>query len=243
MRRIVSWFSCGAASAVATWLTLKDEPNANIVYCDTGSEHSDNKRFLRDCEKWWGKKVTVIQSVKYKNIVEVFFGTKFILSTKGAVCTGEMKKVPRFNFQRADDVQIFGYTYEEIERYMRFRGNNYDVDIRVPLVKAKLWKNDCLAIVERAGIRLPEMYRLGYKHNNCIGCVKGGAGYWNKIRVDFPYTFSGMAEVERKIGASVLKNGSKPLFLDELPVDAGRYERAFEPKCSLLCEDVLMENA
>lgn len=30
------------------------------------------------------------------------------------------------------------------------------------------------------------MYDLGYANNNCIGCVKGGIGYWNKIRIDFP---------------------------------------------------------
>ncbi len=33
------------------------------------------------------------------------------------------------------------------------------------------------------------MYDLGYPNNNCIGCVKGGMGYWNKIRKDFPEVF------------------------------------------------------
>ena len=42
------------------------------------------------------------------------------------------------------------------------------------------------SLIERAGLRLPEMYRLGYANANCVGCVKGGAGYWNKIRRDFP---------------------------------------------------------
>ena len=49
------------------------------------------------------------------------------------------------------------------------------------------------------------MYKLGYNNNNCIGCVKGGIGYWNKIRVDFPAEFDRMAELERKIGHAVLK--------------------------------------
>ena len=30
---------------------------------------------------------------------------------------------------------------------------------------------------------------MGYNNNNCIGCIKGGMGYWNKIRVDFPEVF------------------------------------------------------
>ena len=42
-------------------------------------------------------------------------------------------------------------------------------------------------MLQNAGIELPEMYKLGYQHNNCIGCVKSsGAGYWNKIKIDFP---------------------------------------------------------
>ena len=35
----------------------------------------------------------------------------------------------------------------------------------------------------------PLMYDLGYPNNNCIGCVKGGMGYWNHIRKDFPEVF------------------------------------------------------
>jgi len=52
-------------------------------------------------------------------------------------------------------------------------------------------------MVERAEIELPEMYKLGYEHNNCVGCVKGGMGYWNKIRVDFPLRFKEYADMEK----------------------------------------------
>ena len=44
MSRTVSWFSCGAASAVATKLSNPDV----VAYCDTGSEDYDNKRFFND---------------------------------------------------------------------------------------------------------------------------------------------------------------------------------------------------
>ena len=46
--RTVIWFSCGAASAVMTKIVLKEEPDAHVVYCDTGSEHYDNRRFLSE---------------------------------------------------------------------------------------------------------------------------------------------------------------------------------------------------
>jgi hypothetical protein len=53
LARVVSWFSCGAASAVATKLALRDSPDAVVAYCETGAEHPDNERFLADCERWF----------------------------------------------------------------------------------------------------------------------------------------------------------------------------------------------
>jgi hypothetical protein len=76
------------------------------------------------------------------------------------------------------------------------------------------------------------MYDLGYKNNNCVGCVKGGMGYWNKIRVDFPEVFKKRAELERLIGASCI-NG---IYLDELSPDRGRIEDEIMEECSIFCQ-------
>jgi hypothetical protein len=47
--RIVSWFSCGAASAIASYLAVcKYGERCEVVYCDTAvNEHPDNERFVR----------------------------------------------------------------------------------------------------------------------------------------------------------------------------------------------------
>ena len=40
--RVVSWYSCGIASAVATDIAMKQYKDSHefvIAYCDTGSEH------------------------------------------------------------------------------------------------------------------------------------------------------------------------------------------------------------
>jgi len=84
------------------------------------------------------------------------------------------------------------------------------------------------------------MQKAGYGHNNCIGCVKGQMGYWNKIRKDFPEIFERMAKVERKIGAAICKSYAgdkerKPIYLDELDPDAGRYEEEPPMSCDMLC--------
>jgi hypothetical protein len=60
MTRLVCWFSAGAASAVATSLTIAEHGHEDLVvaYCDPGSEHPDNARFLNDCERWFDHPIT-----------------------------------------------------------------------------------------------------------------------------------------------------------------------------------------
>lgn len=228
----VVWFSAGAASAVAAYLT----PNADLVYCDTGSEHPDNVRFIADCEKWLGRTVRVIKSERYTSTWDVFEKTKWLNGIAGARCTTELKRVPRRTIEAQYDAQYYGYTAEEQMRADKFMANNPDVLAKFPLIERQLTKGDCLAIIQRAGIELPMMYRLGYLNNNCIGCVKGGAGYWNKIRVDFPDEFDRMAKLERKIGASCGK-----AYLDELDPNAGHYPSEPDMSCGLLCSAIITE--
>ena len=92
-------------------------------------------------------------------------------------------------------------------------------------------------MIENAGIRLPEMYALGYKHNNCIGCWKaGGQGYWNKVRTDFPLIFAARAEQSRRIGARILNVNNVHKFLDEIEPGAGDYQKEPEIQCGIFCE-------
>jgi len=235
MRTLV-WFSAGAASAVAAKLSIAKTKNELVIaYTNPGSEHPDNERFINDCEKWFDYPVTRLYSKQFNDTWSVWEKRRFIVSPFGAPCTVELKKKVRYAFERSTDRQVFGYTSEEKHRADRFREQNPGVDLVTPLIDHGLSKSDCLAMVDRAGIKLPVMYALGYQNNNCIGCPKGGMGYWNKIRRDFPDTFVRMALLERDIGASVLRSNGESLFLDELDPTKGNHanEPAFE--CSLLC--------
>lgn len=244
LSRDVVWFSAGAASAIAAKLTIaRSDREVVLAYTDPGSEHPDNERFITDCEEWFGQEVVRLRSDRYQDTWQVFSERRFLNGPAGALCTVELKKRVRFDFQRADDRQVFGYTVEEVDRAERFRANNHDVDLVCPLIDAGLTHADCLGMVENAGIELPVMYRLGYGHNNCVGCVKGGIGYWNKIRQDFPDVFARMALLEREIGHAICSeertSGSRkksPVWLDELDPSRGNF--ATEPKieCGLLCQ-------
>jgi hypothetical protein len=235
--RVISWFSCGAASAVATKLALSESTTpVEIVYCHVREEHPDNMRFKQDCEQWFGQEIKVIRNEKYDgSIYNVFEKTKYLVGIAGAPCTRLLKKEMRKDYEQAGDRQVFGYTVEEQDRVDRFIDANNDVNLWSILIDKGLTKQDCLAILQRAGIELPAMYKLGYQNNNCIGCVKGGAGYWNKIRIDFPEQFDRMAAMEKKIGAKILKIGDERIWLSDLPKDAGDYPKEQAIECGIFC--------
>lgn len=244
--RIVCWWSAGVTSAVAAKLTIdkfKDSGKEIVIaYCDTGGEHDDNYRFLADCEKWYGQKIKILKNKNYNDIWHVFEKNRYLAGVKGARCTTEMKKNVRREFENLEtDLQVFGFDFNEKKRVERFTANNFEVRLYLPLFEHMYVKQNCINIVNEAGIKLPAMYLLGYKNNNCIGCVKGQMGYWNKIRIDFPEVFERMATLEQEIGAALCKTYAgdgkrKRVFLKDLPKDAGRYNSEIETmKCGLVC--------
>lgn len=240
MRELV-WFSCGAASAVAARLAVDKYPNCEVLYCNTLKyEHPDNKRFLNDVSRWINKDVKILNSKKYSDIYDVFLRTGWLIGPDGARCTKELKKQVRKDYQKDGDLHIFGLTADEQGRIDTFEDNNPELELEWMLADNGITKRDCYQIISDAEIELPEMYKLGYNNNNCIGCVKGGMGYWNKIRIDFPETFERMAKIERKLNVAICKSYAgdkkrKRVFLDELDPSAGRSVPLPDIECGVLC--------
>ena len=240
--RIISWFSCGAASAVATKLAIADYDNVIVVYCEIIEEHPDNKRFLKDCEKWFNQEIIILGNDKYKrSIYEVFNKTRYLAGHGGARCTLELKKNIRKQFEKLGDSQIFGYTVEEQNRVDRFIDANKDVEMITPLIERGLTKQDCLAMIENAGIELPAMYKLGYKNNNCRGCVKAQSpAYWKKIQIDFPDYFEAMKAQEKRLNVRICKTTidgvpDVRIFLDELPDWIEPKDDTIDIQCGIFC--------
>lgn len=245
MSRVLAWFSCGDASAAAAKLTVdKYGDRCEVLYCDTFAyEHPDNRRFFSDVQRWLGRPITILKSDQYSDIYDVFRRTRWLVGVKGARCTTELKKKVRVAYQQVDDLHVFGFTAEETSRIDKFNAENPDLQAEFPLHDAGMTKSQCHRMVREAGIEIPVLYKMGYKNNNCIGCVKGQSGYWNKVRKDFPEVFDKMAAMEREIGAAICKKEGvtegkrwrKRVFLDELPPDAGRYDAEPDIECGVLC--------
>jgi hypothetical protein len=173
---------------------------------------------------------------------------RYIKGRSGAACTLRLKRGLLRTFEQPGDVLVLGFTADEQDRYDDWLENWPDRPVMVPLIERGLTKEDCKAMVQRAGIEIPTMYRLGYDNANCIGCVKGGAGYFRAIRQDFPQEFERLAQVEEEIGegAYILLHRSGPLKgqrfpLRQLSLDGPVRRDEHVPSCGLFCESAEQE--
>jgi hypothetical protein len=235
----VAWWSGGITSAVACSLYK----NAELVYIETGSHHPDTLRFKADCERWYGRPITTIQSTRYSSHFDVIKRRRFLNGPYGALCTAELKKMVREEWEKTRGRMTYVWGFEasakEELRAKRVVDTMTHMDHEFPLIAFGIDKRMAIRMVLEAGIEVPAMYHLGFNNNNCIGCVKGGAAYWNKIRVCFPEVFERMAALEREIGRSCLRRGP----LDELDPTAGRDSPPLVMDCGAVGEGCEIERS
>ncbi len=240
-QKAIAWFSCGAASAIATVLAA-EKYDIEAVYCKVVEEHPDNLKFIEEFTRATGIPVTIIMNERYEgSIYKVFEHRRFLKGPHGAQCTGLLKKQVRKDYKprgeyQYDWIHVFGYTVDEQHRAQRFLEGNPEVTPDFLLIENGINKQECFTRLQALGLELPAMYKLGYTNNNCIGCVKGGMGYWNKIRKDFPDTFLRMSLMEREIGHSINKDKNGPIYLDELDPDRGVLKDDTPGDCGFNCE-------
>lgn len=244
-KTIVVWFSCGAASAVAAKKSVEkygDHNTIRVVNNPIKEEHLDNQRFLLDVQDWIGVDIEFATNSKYPSAhcEDVWEKRQYMAGPSGAPCTLELKKKARQEWEAKNphDYIVLGFTSEEKKRHDRFvLGERCNV---LPvLIEDGISKSDCYKIVSEAGLRLPEIYKLGFPNANCIGCVKASsATYWNHVRKTFPDVFAQRVEMSRRIGAKLAWYKGGRIFLDELPEDAkGRPMKNMDFECGLFCEE------
>jgi hypothetical protein len=238
--RIVCHFSCGAASAVATKLSLAVYGHERVVIYNAFivEEDADNRRFCDDCEKWFEHKVNVLRDEKFgASAREVWRRERFMKSAFGASCSRALKYEVIDSVCLPSDRHVYGFTWDE--RHKQRVKNFLSVGGICPLIERNLTKGDCLGMIERAGLVLPLRYRQGYNNANCVGCCKGGMGYWNKTRRDNPEVFAEVAEIEQSLGPGGFlffdKEKRERFSLLDLKPDQGKHDEPI-PDCSFFCE-------
>ena len=208
------------------------------IYIDIDDQHEDSIRFIKDIENAIGKEVEILRSKQYRTVEEcvLAFGGFRNPYNSFAPCTNWLKKRVRKQWEEEhqdyDLTYVWGFDLKEKNRAERTVEANPQANHEFPLIEKNLSKEEVHGLFERNfDFKRPLMYDLGYPNNNCIGCVKGGAGYWNRIRKDFPEVFESRSKLERKVGHSILKVG----YLDELDPNRGNMNTEIFPDCGIMC--------
>lgn len=230
----VSWISAGVSSFIAGY--LERDTIDKFIYIDIEDQHPDSMRFIKDCERVLGKEIEILQS-PYKSVEGAIRAAGLIRNARTGFypCTNWLKKRIRkeWEYEHRDyDIHyVWGFDCNEKDRANALVETMFEFTHCFPLIDKGITKQDAHGMCEALGVRRPAMYDIGYNNNNCIGCVKGGMGYWNKIRVDFPDVFESRSKLERDIGSSILKE----CYLDELDPDRGRMSDEIPIDCSIMC--------
>lgn len=230
----VCWMSAGVSSFIAGY--LEKDTIDKFIYIDIDDQHPDSMRFIKDCERVLGKEVEILKSPygSVENAIRAF-GHIRMSQTGFAPCTAWLKKRVRkeweYEHREYDIAYVWGMDIDEKRRADNLEETMIEFQHCFPLIERELTKQEVHGMCASLGIKRPLMYDLGYNNNNCIGCVKGGMGYWNKIRVDFPEVFESRAKLERELNSRCLKE----CFLDELEPTRGRMSDEISTECDIFC--------
>jgi len=203
--KIIAWWSGGVTSAYACLWAIRTFYNVDIVFIDTKNEHPDTYRFLADCERLYDRKIKTISRFddsEYSSIEDIWSKYNTLTTAHGAICSTMLKREVRESYQ---DLlihygQVFGFDPSEKKRHVNMMKNYPEINAMSPLIVMNITKDDCVRSFAELGIKLPEPYLLGFRNNNCFntGCVKGGIGYWQKLKREHSEKFNAMAEREHK---------------------------------------------
>lgn len=118
---IVSWFSAGVSSAVATKIALLKYDTVKIIYTHIEDQHPDTLRFVKDCEEWFRQGIEINQS-PLKSVENACLQAGFVNSPYGAPCTRMLKKRMRQEWELDNGTKhhyIWGMDFKEQDRAER----------------------------------------------------------------------------------------------------------------------------
>lgn len=190
------------SGGVGSWATAKrvrermaDSDTLTLLFADTKMENPDLYRFLEDAAK--NVQGNLIKIADGRDPWQVFLDVRFLGNSLLDPCSRILKRelLRRWietNRTPNECVIYLGIDWSELHRYERAESRWKPYNIEAPLCEAPyLEKAQIFQMLRDEGIAIPELYRLGFPHNNCGGfCIKAGAGQFALLYKTQPKLFA-----------------------------------------------------
>lgn len=203
-------FSGGVTSWVAAKRVVEryGSEGVTLITADTGGEAEDWHEFVRAAAEDVGAEEHVwVRSEKYKDIYDLATQVRFLPSSYAGACSIKLKVEPIAKWLKENAaegfVQHFGFDWSEMHRLDKLRTNNPDRDperIQAPLVwEPMIGKSECMEMLEQSGLPMPEGYKQGFPHNNCLatGCFKQSPKGWAHLLKHRPEAYARTEKYEQ----------------------------------------------
>lgn len=191
------------SGGLSSWLAAKrmiakyPEAEHTMLFADTLIEDEDLYRFLLDVERDLETPITRIADGRTP--WQVFRDQRFLGNSRVDPCSKVLKRdlLHRWMVEHCDPKDTLVYTglgwweeyrHTELAARKAAEGWTYVAPLcEPPLITHPMMEE----MAEAAGIAVPRLYKMGFKHNNCGGgCVKAGIGQFAHLYKVMPERFA-----------------------------------------------------
>jgi 3'-phosphoadenosine 5'-phosphosulfate sulfotransferase (PAPS reductase)/FAD synthetase len=198
-----------------------------LLFSDTGEEHSSTYKFVEDAARFLDCELVVVRADF--TFDEMIIRNNALPSDRMPFCSRELKVAPAKKWLAAHteiDTLVVGLDWTEPHRVPKVQRRWPNYTILTPMIEPPyMTKTQMLAQIEADGLRVPDLYGMGFQHNNCGGgCVRGGLKAWRHLHNMIPEAYEKWAKREELIpGYSFARDRrggkTKPYTLRQIAAD------------------------
>lgn len=206
MVKHIVFYSGGIGSWYAAKRVIDKYGTENVIllFSDTLIEDEDLYRFLDETSNDFGVKITRIEDGRTP--WEVFKDVRWLGNSRLAQCSHLLKqktaeKWIKDNFKTDECVLYLGIDWTEEHRTKSPVKNWSPYKVEFPMCEEPyLTKEEMLNELDRKGIEIPRLYKMGFSHNNCGGmCVRAGQAHFINLLKTMPDRFEWLEKYEKEM--------------------------------------------
>ncbi|MDN4067513.1 phosphoadenosine phosphosulfate reductase family protein [Paenibacillus vini] len=215
----IIFFSGGLSSFAVADYVKTNYPDDNILlyFTDTLWEHPDLYRFIQEASD--KLKLPLLIHSSGLNPIQLMFEKKLVFNNMIGECSKILKMRVAADFLKRKvhpkiekwindqylvsrdfpptSILYFGIGWDEIHRQDSIIKNWRPFKVEMPLINNIIRTDE---VLKKYDINKPELYNLGFTHNNCHGrCIKAGQGHNRLLKHSFPEIFNKHMEEEYHI--------------------------------------------